>query len=153
MEPWFRPMGIEKRVGFEQGGGSEGGVPPSWGDRSEAEARYIGEHMPNFMIAYYGGNKPASQEEGMAQMEKWNAWVKGLGETIVNPGTPLPVSKIVTSSRVEDDHDPNSMKGFAVVKAESIVAAVEIAQSDPFLENGGTIRVSQMMEMNEQGSC
>ncbi len=39
------------------------------------------------------------------------------------------------------------MKGFAVVKAESIEAAIEIAKSDPFLENGGTIRVSQMMEM------
>ncbi len=45
------------------------------------------------------------------------------------------------------------MKGFAVVKAESMVAAIEIAQSDPFLEHGGTIRVSQMMEMNEQDSC
>ena len=109
--------------------------------------------MPNFMLAYHGGNKPTSQEEGMAQMEKWKAWIKGLGESIVNPGTPLPVSKIVTSSRVEDDTSPNSMKGFAVVQAESIAAAVEIAQSDPFLENGGTIRVSQMMEMNEQGSC
>ena len=60
-----------------------------------------------------------------------------LGDTIVNPGTPLPVSKIVTSSSVEDDKDPNSMKGFAVVKAESIEAAIEIAKSDPFLENGG----------------
>ena len=109
--------------------------------------------MPNFMIAYHGGNEPGSQEEGMAQMEKWTAWIKGLGETIVNPGTPLPVSKIVTSSSVQDDHDPNSMKGFAVVKADSMAAAVEIAQSDPFLANGGTIRVSEMMEMNEQGSC
>lgn len=86
-------------------------------------------------------------------MEKWSAWVKGLGETIVNPGTPLPVSKIVTTSRVEDDTDPNSMKGFAVVQADSMAAAVDIAKSDPFLENGGTIRVSQMMEMNEQNSC
>lgn len=104
--------------------------------------------MTNFMIAYYGGNQPSSEEEGMAQMTKWKAWVEGLGDTIVNPGTPLPISKIVTSSRVEDDKDPNSMKGFAVVKAESIEAAVAIAQSDPFLENGGRIRVSQMMEMN-----
>ena len=103
--------------------------------------------MPKFMMAYYGGNQPSSKEEGVAHMEKWEAWVKGLGETIVNPGTPLPVSKIVTSSSVEDENDPNSMKGFAVVKAESIEAAVKIAQSDPFLENGGTIRVSQMMEM------
>ena len=109
--------------------------------------------MPKFMLAYYGGNKPASQEEGMAQMEKWSAWVKGLGDSIVNPGTPLPVSKLVTSGRVEDDTDQNSMKGFAVVKADSMAAALAIAQSDPFLESGGTIRVSQMMEMNEQGSC
>ena len=103
--------------------------------------------MANFMIAYYGGNQPGSKEEGMARMGKWKAWVEGLGEAIVNPGTPLPVSKMVTSSNVEDDSDPNSMKGFAVVNAENIEAAVEIAKSDPFLENGGTIRVSQMMEM------
>lgn len=104
--------------------------------------------MANFMIAYYGGNQPSSEEEGMAQMNKWQAWIKGLGDTVVNPGTPLPASKIVTASSVEDDKDPNSMKGFAVVKAESIEVAVKIAQTDPFLDNGGTIRVSQMMEMN-----
>ncbi len=39
------------------------------------------------------------------------------------------------------------MKGFAVVKADSIEVAIEIVQTDPFLENGGTIRVSEMMEM------
>ena len=104
--------------------------------------------MPNFMIAYYGGTQPSSKEEGMAQMEKWQAWVKGLGDSIVNPGTPLPDSKIVTSRGVEEDTDPNAMKGFAVVKADSMDAAVAIAQSDPFLENGVTIRVSEMMEMN-----
>ena len=103
--------------------------------------------MTNFMIAYYGGNNPSSEEEGMAQMNKWKAWVDGLGDLIVNPGTPLPFSKIITSTRVEDDTDPHSMKGFAVVKAASMEAAIAIAQSDPFLDNGGTIRVSQMMEM------
>jgi hypothetical protein len=34
------------------------------------------------------------------------------------------------------------------LKVENIEAAIEIAESDPFLENGETIRVSQMMEMN-----
>lgn len=103
--------------------------------------------MPNFMIAYYGGNQPGSPEEGKAHMEKWKAWIAGLGDAVVNPGTPFPVSKIVTSSSVEDDNDPDAMKGFAVVQADSIEAAIEIAQSDPFLEMNGKIRVSQMMEM------
>ena len=103
--------------------------------------------MSNFMIANYGGNQPSSQEEGMAQMVKWKEWIASLGDKIVNPGTPLSVTKIVTASSVQDYNDPNAMKGFAVVKAENIEVAIEIAQSDPFLVNGGTIHVSQMMEM------
>ena len=103
--------------------------------------------MANFMIAYYGGNQPSSKEEGMAQMEKWKTWVKGLGENVINSGTPLMSTKIVTSSDVQDETDPNAMKGFAVVKAESIEGAVGIAKSDPVLDIGGTIRVSKMMEM------
>ena len=103
--------------------------------------------MPNFMIAYHGGNRPSTPEEGKAHMEKWKAWIESLGESIVNPGTPLPVSKIVTSGNVEDDNDSESMNGYAVFRAESIDAAVEIAKSDPFLETGGKIRVSEMKEM------
>lgn len=103
--------------------------------------------MPNFMIAYFGGKKPASREAGAVQRQKWMAWVKALGERMVNPGTPLLASRIVTSEGVSNDADPNAMHGFAVIRAESIEAAIEIAQSDPFLESGGTIRVSQMMEM------
>ena len=54
--------------------------------------------MSNYMIAYHGGNQPSSKEEGMAQMGKWKAWVESLGDKVVNPGTPFPVSKIVTAS-------------------------------------------------------
>lgn len=103
--------------------------------------------MPQFLIAYHGGNQPASKEEGMAQMVKWQEWVQSLGDKIVNPGTPLPASKIVTADAVSEDSNPDAMKGFAIVQAETLDEAVTIAQSDPFLQNGGTIRVSQMMEM------
>ena len=56
----------------------------------------------------------------MAQMGKWKAWVEGLGENVINPGTPLPVSKIVTSSSVEDDNDPNAMKGLQSLKQKTL---------------------------------
>jgi hypothetical protein len=103
--------------------------------------------MPNFMIAYHGGDQPASEEEGMAQMEKWKAWVAGLGAAVSNPGTPLMKTKIVTSSDVQDETNPDALKGYAVVAADDMDAAIEIAKSDPFLETNGTLRVSQMMEM------
>lgn len=44
--------------------------------------------------------------------------------------------------------DVDSMQGFAVVKAKNILAAIKIAKSDPFLEAGGTIRVSQTLDMD-----
>jgi hypothetical protein len=103
--------------------------------------------MPSFVIAYHGGNKPSSKEEGMSQMNKWKAWVEGLGDAVVNPGTPFAETKVVTSDSVQDSTDPNSMKGFAIIKAENMDAAVEITKTDPFLESGGTIRLSQVMEM------
>lgn len=103
--------------------------------------------MTQFMLAYHGGNQPNSKEEGMAHMEKWKTWVKELGETIMNPGTPLAKSKLLTPTGIQDDQSAGFMKGFAVIKAENIEAAIEIAKTDPFLLMGGTIRVSQMIEM------
>ncbi len=83
----------------------------------------------------------------MAHMERWKTWIKGLGDKVVNPGTPLPASKIVTSGGVQEDSDPNAMNGFAVIKADDMEAAVEIAKTDPFLDTNGQIRISQMMEI------
>jgi hypothetical protein len=103
--------------------------------------------MPNFLIAYYGVYKPASTVAGIAQTQKWKAWVESLGDAVINPGTPLQASKIVTSDGVTEDNNHNAMSGFVVIKAANMDAAVEIARSDPFLETGGKIRVSQMMEM------
>jgi hypothetical protein len=103
--------------------------------------------MTQFMIAYHGGDKPKSKEEGMAQMGKWKTWIDSLGDAVINPGTPLPASKLVTSGGVLDDSDPNAMNGFAVIQADSMEAAIEIAKSDPFLEMNGQIRISEMMDM------
>ena len=100
------------------------------------------------MIAYYGGKQPSSREEGVEHMSKWKAWVDSLGDKVINPGTPLLSTKVITSNTIEDDNDPDSLNGFAVVKAETMDEAVEIAKADPFLSNGGTIRVSEMMEMS-----
>jgi hypothetical protein len=107
-----------------------------------------GEVMPSFMIAYHGGDQPKSKEEGMEQMAKWKTWLEGLGEAVVNPGTPLTATKVVTSQSVLDEDSPDALEGFAVVRADNIEAAIEIAQADPFLSTNGTIRISQMVEMN-----
>ena len=103
--------------------------------------------MSNYIIAYRGGKKPETPEEGAKHMAKWRAWVGGLGDAVVNPGTPLGKSKIVSSSGVADDAGSDPMSGFSVVKADSMDAALEMAKECPFLETGGTLEVAEMMEM------
>ena len=103
--------------------------------------------MSNYIVAYHGGKKPETPEEGAKQMAKWKAWVGGLGDAAVNPGTPLGKSKIVSSSGISDDGGSNPMSGFSVVKADSMDAALEMVKDCPLLEIGGTLEVAEMMEM------
>ncbi len=103
--------------------------------------------MPNYVLAYHGGKTPESPEEGAEQMAKWNAWVGGLGDAVVNPGTPLGKPKTVSSGGVSDDGGSNPLLGFSIVKADSMDAALEMAKACPTLEIGGTIEVAEVMEM------
>jgi hypothetical protein len=103
--------------------------------------------MPNYIIAYHGGGKPESPEAGAKHMADWKAWIGGLGDAAVNPGTPLGKSRIVSSVGISDDGGPNPMSGFSVVKADSMEAALEMAKACPFLDLGGTLEVAEMKEM------
>ena len=102
--------------------------------------------MTNYIIAYHGGKKPDSPEEGAKHKAKWQAWVGGLGDAVVNPGTPLGKSKTVSSDGVSDDGGPNSLTGFSIVNANSMDAALEMAKACPFLDIG-IIEVAEVMEM------
>jgi len=103
--------------------------------------------MPNYIIAYHGGNQPETPEAGAEQMAKWKAWLGGLGDAVVNPGTPLGKSQFVSASGVSDDGGAAPMSGFSVVKADTMDAALDMAKACPFLDIGGTLQVAEMKEM------
>ena len=103
--------------------------------------------MSNYIIAYHGGRKPASPEEGASQMAKWKQWVADLGDAAVNPGQPLVNTRIVSSEGVSDDGGANPMSGYSIVAADSMEAALVIARACPFLETGGTLEVAELMSM------
>jgi hypothetical protein len=104
--------------------------------------------MANFVFAYHSnGNMPKTPEEGAAHMEKYAAWIAGMGDAVVNPGTPFKDSKTVSADGVEDGGGPNPIMGFTEVTADNLDAALEMAQASPFLEMG-TIEVAEIMHMS-----
>ena len=103
--------------------------------------------MTNFILAYYGGKMPESPEEGAEHMAKWEAWANGLGEALVNRGTPLGNSKSVSSSGVINGGGDNPLMGYSILKAENIDAAVRMVEGSPHINYGGTMVVAEMIKM------
>ncbi|MBL4811306.1 MAG: hypothetical protein JKX69_02855 [Rhodobacteraceae bacterium] len=99
--------------------------------------------MPQYIIAYHGGSQPATREAGMAQMKAWQEWVGGMGDAVINPGTPLGQSKMLGGS----GETIAPMSGFMIIEAADMDAATVMAEADPFLANGGTIELAEMMVM------
>jgi len=102
--------------------------------------------MSNFVFVYHATNMPQNPEDGAKEMEKWNAWVKDLGDAMINPGTPMGNSQMVSSTGVNEAGGPAPIMGFSIIKADNMDAALEIAKSCPFLVFG-TVQVAQEMKM------
>jgi len=103
--------------------------------------------MTNYILAYHGGKMPKNPEEGAEHMAKWEAWADGLGDALVNRGTPLGKSMSVNSNGVTDGGGADPMIGYSILKAENIEAAVKMVEDSPHVNYGGTMVVAEMMKM------
>lgn len=105
--------------------------------------------MPEFIFTYHGGKKPETQEEGKEGMAKWKAWAAGLGSALVNPGTPVGMTKVLTTNGVSSDPSSHPIMGFSILEAADMEAALELLKDCPHFYYGGTLEVSEMMQMPE----
>lgn len=102
--------------------------------------------MPQFIIAYRGGNPPSTPAEGAAQMADWQRWVAALGDAVVHPGQPLVGSKTVTASGVADTDAADRLTGYSLVDAADMDAALAMARDCPFV-HVGHLEVAELRSM------
>ncbi|WP_371228378.1 hypothetical protein [Roseovarius sp. 2305UL8-3] len=104
--------------------------------------------MTKFMLAYHGGGKPETPEEGEKEMAKWISWLTGLGDAAVDPGNPVGMSKTVSADGVADNGGSNPLSGYSILEADSIEAVCEMAKGCPILDGGkGTVEIAPIVEM------
>ena len=99
------------------------------------------------MITYLGGDKPSSPEEGKQNMSKYRAWLSSLGDSAVSPANPLKDTSTVNSDGTVTTGSTTSMSGFTIIEADSMEAALLIAKGCPFLDIGGSLEVSELIQM------
>ena len=104
--------------------------------------------MANFVFIYHGGDHPESEAEGTKMMQDWDAWLAGLGDSVIDPGKPMGMSKTVMSDgSVVDNGGSNPASGYSLHNADDMDAALKMAQSCPFLKINGTIEVAESFDM------
>jgi hypothetical protein len=101
--------------------------------------------VTKYVIAYHGGRKFESPQDGAAYMAKWKAWMGGLGDAVVDPGMPLGAGKLISAAGATD-RGPDMLTGFSIISAEGLNAAVALVRQCPHLDHG-TIEVAEVMEM------
>jgi len=106
--------------------------------------------MTQFVFVYLGGNQPSSPEEANKHFSKYMEWLSSLGDAVVVPTIPLKDTNTVSPDRTIREGGSSAMSGFSIIRAESMEAALSIAQGCPFLEIGGSLEVSELMQTSVQ---
>jgi len=103
--------------------------------------------MTQYIITYLGGNQPATPDEGRAHFAKYMQWVNALGDSVVSAMNPLKDTHHVSPDGSVSTDAGTKMSGFTIIEAGSIEAAVAITKSCPFLDIGGSLEVSELVQM------
>ena len=106
--------------------------------------------MMRYVFVYLGGNHPSNPEEANRHFTKYMEWLTSLGDAVISPTIPLKDTHTVSPDGTIGVGGSSAMSGFSIIEAESIEAALSIAQACPFLEIGGSLEVSELMQMPVQ---
>jgi len=103
--------------------------------------------MAQYIIVYLGGDKPSSPEEGKQHFAKYKEWLSSLGDLVVSPMNPFKNTSTLNSDGIVTTGSTTTMSGYTIIEAESIEEALEMAKACPFLDIGGSLEVSELMQM------
>lgn len=106
--------------------------------------------MSRYLIVYLGGDQPSSPEEGQQHFAKYMEWLTSLGEAAVSPANPLKDTNTINPDGSVSSGGASTMSGYTIVEADSMEAALSMAKACPFLDIGGSLEVSELMEMPGQ---
>ena len=83
-------------------------------------------------------------------MSKYMDWLSSLGDSAVSPANPLKNTSTVNSDGTVTTGGTTTMSGYTIIETESMDAALSIAKACPFLDVGGSLEVSELVEMPSQ---
>ncbi len=103
--------------------------------------------MPRYLMTYLGGDHPEDPEQGQQHFARYMEWLSSLGEAALSPMNPLQETHTVEADGAVRAGGDSGMSGYTIVEAESLDAALAMARCCPFLDIGGRLEVSRLVDM------
>jgi YCII-related domain len=104
--------------------------------------------MPTYLITYHGGPGMPNDPEAVQQMvAAFQAWVAEVGDAMRDPGAPLAGAKTVTADSEQDGQAKAAIGGYTIIEAATLDDAVQHVRSHPFLTRGGSLQVSESVQV------
>jgi hypothetical protein len=104
--------------------------------------------MPQYIFVYLGGETPANPQDAQAHLNDYQNWLTSLGSAVVSPAIPFKDTHTVQPGGKTGPGSTTAMSGMSILRLPSMEAALEAAKTCPFLEIGGVLEVSEMIEMS-----
>ena len=104
--------------------------------------------MTQYMITYIGAPADMSPEQRQQHMAEYKEWLASLGEAAVSLMNPLKNTQTIASDGSISKGGVSSMSGYTIIQTESEEAALTIAKACPFLDVGGSLEVSELIQMS-----
>jgi len=111
--------------------------------------------MTEFGYFYRGYEAPASPEDMQKKTAKWMTWFKDLSEKgyVKSLGEPLqPIGKVVKGEKKQVTDGPYAeakdvIGGYSIIMARNIDHALELSLGCPIFEDGGSVEVRPIAQM------
>jgi hypothetical protein len=112
--------------------------------------------MSEFTYLIRGRKTSGSPEEMQKRLEKWAAWFKNLNAQgcLKDPGHPLEATgKVVKGEQKIVNDGPYAeakdvVGGYLVIEADNLADAAEISKGCPILEDGGSVEIRPIQQVN-----
>ncbi len=100
--------------------------------------------MANYLLVFHGGGMAETEEAQQKSMAEWGAWYEQMGSAVVDGGNPTSQARTINSDgSVSDGGGANPATGYAIIAADSLDAAVELASGCPIVKDGGSVEVAE----------
>ncbi|MCU1455448.1 MAG: YCII-related domain protein [Acidimicrobiales bacterium] len=104
--------------------------------------------MTKFILTYHGGSMADTPEAQQAAMAAWGEWFGSLGASVLDAGAPAGASATIASDgSVSSGGGANPVTGYSLLDASDLDDAVAKAKGCPVLSSGGSVEVSEALDM------